>query len=173
MVAGAEDRFPYIYRPDVHARSLHLRGSIADLEHVQKKLKTGPYLWVRLDGREFVIRDSAVLAELAKAFAPLDVLDREQRALERKMDPFEARAERLEEQVDELGDSEEELSAEDERRMRDLEQQLREAEHDLRSFETDERELERRETSIERVVEEAVRDIAARAIRQGIAARFR
>ncbi len=173
MVAGAEDRFPYIYRPDVHARSLHLRGSIADLEHVQKKLKTGPYLWVRLDGREFVIRDSAVLAELAKAFAPLDALDREQRALERKMEPFEARAERLEEQVDEIGDSEEELSAEDERRLRDLEQRLREAERELRTFETDERELDRREESVERVVEEAVRDIAARAIRQGIATRFR
>jgi len=173
VAAGAEDRFTYIYRPDVHARALHLRGSIADLEHVQEKLRTGPYLWVRLDGREFVIRDSAVLAEVAKAFAPLDALNREQRALERKVEPFEARAERLEEQVDRLSDSEEELSAEDERRLRDLEQQLREARHELQPFEKDVRELERREVSVERVVEEAVRGIAARAIRQGIAAPFR
>ena len=173
MAAGAEDRFTYIYRPDVDARALHLRGTIAALEHVQEKLKTGPYLWVRLDGREFVIRDSAVLAELAKAFAPLDALDQEQRALDRRMKPFEARAERLEEQIDRLTDSEEELAAEDERRLRDLEKQLREAEHELRTFEKDERELERREVSVERVVEEAVRGIAARAIRQGIAARFR
>lgn len=171
--AGAEDRFTYIYRPDAHARALHLRGSIADLEHVQKKLKTGPYFWVRLDGREFVIRDAAVLAEIAKAFAPLDALDRDQRALERKMEPFEERAERLEEQTDRLSDSEEELSAEDERRLRDLEERLRQAERELRPFEQDERELERREVRVERVVEDAVRGIAERAIRQGIAVRFR
>ena len=173
MAAGAEDRFTYIYRPDVNARALHLRGSIADLEHVQEKLRTGPYLWVRLDGREFVIRDSAVLAEVAKAFAPLDALEREERALERKTEPFEERAERLERQLDRLSDSEEELSAEDERRLRDLEEQLREAERALRPFEQDVRELERREVSVERVVEDEVRGIAARAIRQGIAARFR
>lgn len=173
MAAGAEDRFTYIYRPDGHARALHLRGSITALEHVQEKLETGPYLWVRLDGREFVIRDSAVLAELAKTFAPLDALDQDQRALDRKMKPFEARAAQLEEQIDRLTDSEEELSAKDERKLRDLEKQLRGVQHELRIFEKDVGELEHREVSVEGVVEEAVRGIAARAIRQGIAARFR
>jgi len=109
-----------------------------------RKLETGPYLWVRLDGREYVLRDAAVLGEVKKTFAPLDVFEREQSALARKMKPFERRAEDLENHVDRLTDTEDELSTEDEQRLRFLEQQLRDAERELRPFEEQERELDRR-----------------------------
>lgn len=172
LAALAEDHFTYVYRPDGNRKALHLRGSISALDRVQRKLETGPYLWARLDGREYVVRNAAVLAEVKKAFAPLDVFELEQRALARKMEPFERRAEELEDQVDRLADTEDELSAADEERLRVLEQQLRQAERQLRPFEEQERELDRREEALEAVAEEALQRIIERAIRTGTAEKF-
>lgn len=174
LAAHAEDGFTYIYRPDAdaNAKALHLRGSISALDRVLKKLQTGPYLWVRLDGREFVIRDPAVLAEVKKTFAPLDAFEHQQRALNRKMDPLERRAEALEEQMDRLTDTEDGLSVEEEERLRVLERQLRAAQRELHPLEEQERELDRREEALEAVAEEALQRVVERAIRAGAAARF-
>jgi len=172
LAAGAEDSFTYIYRPDAHDGALHLRGSVAALERVEKELGSGRYLWFRLDGREFEIRDPAVLGEVAKVFAPLDVLDREQRILDQKMAPIEARSERLEDQIDTLSDSEERLSPQDQGRLRELEQRLGDVERELRVFEDEARQLERKERRVELAVEEALQNVARRAIRNGFAGPF-
>jgi chromosome segregation ATPase len=172
LAASAADRFTYIYRPDVNSRVLHLRGDISALDRVLPKLATGPYLWVRLDRREYVIRDATVLAEVKKTFASLDVFERERRAVARKMKPVEQRAEGLEDQIDALTDRDDDLSAEEEQRLRALEQELRAAERELRPLEAQERELDRREEALEAVAEEALEKIVERAIRMGAAARF-
>ena len=172
LSAAARSRFTYIYAP-TGANYTISKGSVDEIVKLNKRLSgAGPYLWVRLDGREYVIRDAGLLAEVERARAPLRALEPEQRELDRKMKPLEKREDRLENELDELTDrdeDDEELTAAERDRVRELRAQLRDLRREMRQYEREENELDRREDELDRVFDDEVERITERAIRNGIA----
>jgi chromosome segregation ATPase len=173
--ASAGQRFSYIYAR-AGSNAVISKGSLDEILRLKERF-TGSYLWVRMDGREYLIRDANALAEVDRACQPLRALEPEQRALRHKMKPLEHREDQLEDQIDEITDS---VDDEDERmteatraRLRDLEQQLRVVERELKQYEREEEDLDRREDELDRVFDGEVQRIADRAIRNGIAERVR
>jgi chromosome segregation ATPase len=173
VTAGARQRFSYIYSYGGNSYTTLSSGSVQDLVRLTKRF-SGKYLWVSLDGREYLIRDPGVLAEVARGAAALEALEPGQRALHAKMRPLERRADRIEEQIDEITDDDDhEERAEMRGRLRDLERQLRDVERELRGYEREEQKLDRREEEIERVFEAELEKIVERSIRNGVAERLR
>jgi Skp family chaperone for outer membrane proteins len=172
LLAG--DRFSYAYsRPSGNATIS--KGSLEQVLKLRKRY-TGEYLWARLDGRQYLIRDASALAEVRRAFVPLQQLEPYERALEAKMKPFEDQEERLESELDDLTDRDEDdddLTAAEEARVRTLRAELRKLRLDLRAFEAEERELDEKEEALEVVFDAEVERIVKRAIRTGVAERLK
>ena len=126
-------------------------SSLDELLAVRKVL-TGRYMWVRRDGREYVIRDEATLERIETFFEPLKALRPEQKAASRE----EARLDR---EVDRLEDDDH-LSRADRQRLVELRQQLRDASER-------ERELDEKEEALERNAERALWAEVDSAIRAG------
>jgi len=171
--ASAGQRFSYIYAR-AGSNAVISKGSLDEILRLKDRF-TGTYLWVRMDGRDYLIRDANALAEVDRACQPLRALEPEQRALRHKMKPLEHREDQLEDQIDEITDSEddEEITEATRARLRDLQQQLRVVERELKQYEREEEDLDRREDELDRVFDGEVQRIADRAIRNGIAERVR
>lgn len=169
----AGQRFSYIYAR-AGSNAIISKGSLDEILRLKERF-TGTYLWVRLDGREYLIRDANAIAEVDRACQPLRALEPEQRALRHKMKPLEHREDQLEDQIDEITDrdDDEEMTEAMRARLRDLEQQLRVVERELKQYEREEEVLDRREDELDRVFDSEVQRIAERAIRNGIAERVR
>jgi chromosome segregation ATPase len=58
-----------------------MSGSLHDLERARAAAGSGPALWVRRDGHEWVIRDAKLLARMRALTAPIDELGRQEGAL--------------------------------------------------------------------------------------------
>lgn len=93
-------------------------SSLDELQSVRKRL-TGRYMWVRRDGREYVIRDENTLQQIDTVFEPVRALEPEQRAANRE-------EERLDHLVDRL-DDQDHLSRAEREQLKELRAQLREA----------------------------------------------
>lgn len=167
----AGDKFSYVYQRADDSATIS-RGSLEEILRLKRRF-TGTYLWARVDGRAYLIRDAAALAEMRKAFAPLEALTPHQRALRVKMKPVEQRRDRLERELDDLSDRDDELTDAEHARMRELEQALRALEPELRKYEAQERDLDEREEALERVFDQEVERIVRRAVRAGVAERVR
>lgn len=148
--ASAADRysFSYIYK---RGDQSHLRTNGGDIDSLVRTSKrwTGEFVWLRRDGRNYLIRDAAVLAAVANAFADMHALEPRLRAAEEKRRPVEAKMEVVEERLDRLSD---ENGDEAERRKAERAMQALEDEHRIveRAAETLEKEMERREELAER-----------------------
>lgn len=171
---SAGDRFSYAYaRPSGNATIS--KGSLEQVLKLRKRY-SGEYLWARLDGREYLIRDAALLSQVRVAFVPLEKLNVPQRALEAKKDPIERRAEQLEDEIDQLTDRDEDdddLTAAEENRLHVLRSKLRETNRELRVYEQQEQALDEKEEALEVVFDAEIERIVKAAVRNGLVERVR
>lgn len=170
-IAGA-DSFSYIYKQGDHT---HIRssGGIEKMVALSKRWP-GEYVWLQRGGRQYLIRDAAVLAEVRAAFADLHAYEPKLRAAEERLRPVERKMERVEERMDEIGDRLSEDDDLDRATREDLERKLRQTELEFkeleRSYVPAERETERMEREhdrLEEIAEERFEKIAVRAIESG------
>ena len=173
LATAADSRFAYSYQRHSDGNVSVMHGSLNDWLRIKRMLGPGTYLWARLDGREYVIRDAGFLAELERTFKPNREVNRELRKVNDEIEEYEQRVESLEEKIDAIRDRDHELSSAESARLRELENDLRQAERALKPFEQRQRELERREEEIDKRVDAAVQDMVKKAVRDGVAQRFR
>ena len=128
------------------------------------------FLWVKRDGRAYVIRDQATLEAVGALFAGSRAFSPELRRLHEKLRPLEAHERELDREADAISDDDQ-RNACDEVRLRDLQRELRDVESRLRDLEREEEALERRQDRREAEAEEAMVPIVDDAIRRGIAKR--
>lgn len=170
---GGGRGFTYVYARGGGSTISLTHGSLDEVLRLQKRF-SGTYLWARQSGREFLIRDAAVLAEVARAARPIEALEPDYGKLQDRMKPLERREDELEKKLDALHDADEEDEDEGDRaRIRTLESQLRAVERELRVYEREEERLDRRQEALEQVFDAEVESIVKRAIAKGIAERVR
>lgn len=153
--AAAEARDSYVlhFGP---GNSTTISGSLEDFTAVKGTL-SGDYLWVRRDGRRYVITDRAKLAEAWDYFAPERELRPQQREIERE-------TRRLEHESDALEDAQDDRELTDHERAR-LDN-LHAQERDLGRREQT---LDEKEEALDRVAERKLWQMVDRAIRDGAA----
>lgn len=174
LMAG-DKSMSYIY---MRGDGLHTRmsGSIDKVVAVAKRYG-GEFVWVRLNARNYLIRDASTLAEVRGAFREVEAMEPSLRDVEKRMKPFEKQMEAIEKRVDAFGDQlDDEDLAESTRDA--IETKLRDAEDDMRVVERQmegvEREMERLEKEVEKrekVAEDQFERIVERAIARGVAER--
>ncbi|MBV8545582.1 MAG: hypothetical protein JO093_23750 [Acidobacteria bacterium] len=135
--------------------STTISGSLEDFTAVKGTL-SGDYLWVRHDGRRYVITDRAKLAEAWDYFAPERALRPQQKEIERETRKLERESDALEDIDDRK------LTA----RERDRLDELHAQERDLGRRE---QALDQREEELDRVAERKLWQLVERAIREGSA----
>lgn len=69
-------------------------GSSLDEFEAMRKRISGRYMWVRRDGREYVIRDETTIRRVETFFAPVEALAPEQKAMGREEEQLDREAER-------------------------------------------------------------------------------
>jgi hypothetical protein len=180
VVTAAGRNMSYIYRRgDVGFTRISGAG-ISHIGAVSKKYG-GEFVWVRVDGRNYLIRDAATLAEVRNAFREVEAMDPTIRDVERRLKPFEQRMEDIEERLDAISDidddEDENLSDsqrdELERKMRDAERDMREVEQQMKPIERELERLERESERREKIAEDRFERIVERAIGSGIAERVK
>ena len=169
LTASAGERFSYILSRGTN--TILSGGSVDDILRVHKRY-SGAYLWVRSVGREYIIRDAGVLAEVNRAAAGMQAMEPDRRELRRKMTPLERKQDQLEDELDDLYDDMEDKDV-DHNRVRDLEAKLRDVERELRVYEREEERIDRRHDQLEEVFDAELKRIVERAIRNGTAERAR
>ncbi len=138
---------------------------------------SGDFLWAKIDGKQYLIRDAATMAEARQAFVHVEANQGKYHALHAKMRPIEKKHQALERKHDNLSDS---LSDEPERytatQRRDMERQIREVEEQMRPLEAELEALEEQEEVfdqkqevLEEAAEKKLRQVIERAIRTGAA----
>jgi hypothetical protein len=157
--------FPYVFKRG-GGSMIRVNGSLESYKRIEGRW-SGEYIWLRVSGREYLIRDASVLAAAAGAFAHMEALEPEHRAAEERFRPIEKKYNALEERAERFEDD----SAHDAER-RDAERALEamEAEYQAaeRAVERIDEEMERREEIAERKFE----DIVLRAVDAGKAQRL-
>jgi hypothetical protein len=121
-----------------------------------RRFGDGPYLWVRLGSREWLIRDEALLREAVALWAPIDALRPEQDALG-------AEEARLDKRIDAIEDGKAKAEPGELARLRERETVVSRRQ----------RELDERSEAMEKVVEAKLRDLIDAAIRDGRAKELR
>ena len=172
-VAGDRSRFAYIYKEA--AGQSHIRSAGDDIESLVRTSKrfTGEYIWVKKDGRQYLIRDAAILAEVRAAFAEMHAFEPKLNAAERRGEPLERKMEAVEKRVDRLSDALDDEETSDAKRAQ-LEAELRVAERELRALEqslepieNEAEALERQMDRLEEIAEREFEKIVLRAIGEG------
>jgi hypothetical protein len=153
--AAAEARDSYVLHFGA-GNSTTMSGSLEDFTAVKDTL-TGDYLWVRRDGRRYVITDRARLAEAWDYFAPERELRPQQREIERE-------TRKLERESDSLEDAQDDRQLTDHQRAR-----LDELHAQERDLGRRERALDQREEELDRIAEQKLWQLVDRAIREGLA----
>lgn len=167
------DEFSYVYAVPGEGEHVSIsRGDLKEVLRLRQRL-SGTFLWAKVGGREYVIRDAGVLQDVELAFGPLRALHPEQEALRARMRRIEEREERLEREADALSDSEIRLTAIQSARLDELRRALREISEELRPLESEERQLDQREESLDVVFDAEMERIVRRSIRSGTAERLR
>lgn len=175
-LAGDRPSFPYVYKTGEQA---HLRSSGEDIETIVRISKrwTGEFVWLRKDGREYLIRDAAVLASVRAAFADMHAFEPRLRAANEKRRPWEEKMDALEERMDQISDQlgDEELTdrtrAHLESKLRELERQADAIEGDYQAAEREAERLEQEMDRLEEIAEAKFEQIVLRAVREGRAQR--
>src|SRR5438874_1290045 len=126
------------------------------------------FLWMRVDGRAYLIRDANTLDAIDALWGPVRALDPDYERVHARIRPLEEKERRIDHESDAISDDDN-RSAADEARLRDLEREQRDVERELRVYEREEEELDRKEERLEREAERAMIPIVRDAIRKGIA----
>jgi chromosome segregation ATPase len=174
-LTGAE-QFSYIYKQGDHT---HIRSNSGIEQMVSlSKRWTGEFVWLKRNGRQYLIRDAAVLAQVRAAFADLHAYEPKVRAAEESLRPLERKMERIEERMDELSDrlgDDEELDEATrvglERKLAQAEREFNELERSYRPAERENERMEREHDRLEKIAEEKFEKIVFRAVEEGKAER--
>ena len=168
---GSAASISYVYNSDT---SSHMRSNDSIDESVRISRRwDGAFLWARIDGRAYLIRDAGVLDAGGQAFAALDRLESRVREAERKLRPLERRVDSIEQRSDELSDSLDDRGLSEAERERieatlqKLEDEHRTAAAQARKAEAAVDELERQQEIQERIAEKELERIIVDAIRSG------
>jgi hypothetical protein len=137
------------------SNSTTISGSLEDFADVKGTL-SGDYLWVRRDGRRYVITARAKLAEAWDYFAPERALRPQQREIERETRKLERESDAIEDADDR------ELTARERVRLDELHARERE-------LARREQALDEREEELDRAAERKLWQLVDRAIREGSA----
>jgi flagellar motility protein MotE (MotC chaperone) len=177
----AAEHFTYVYSRNSHWTIVNGGANFEMLAGMKSRWGT-PFLWFQSQGKSFVIRDAATLAEIDRLFATLDVAQPQYDALRRRMQPLEEqeqeldrKIEVLEDQLDALEDRRDEAAQTSqlniETKMRDLEVSMRSLESKMRIIEAEEEKLDRQRDKLEREAERKLIPLVEKAISTGIAQR--
>jgi hypothetical protein len=128
--------------------------SINEFTALNRRLGSGPYVWVRRGGREYLITDETTVLRAVALFAPEMRLSPEASALGRE----EAR---LDKEADRIEDKDDRTAAE--------EQRLEELHARLRAIALREKELDENQEALEREAERALWILVDSAVRAGTA----
>jgi chromosome segregation ATPase len=164
----AGDHFPYFFKR-ANGSISRFNASIDTIGGIDNRW-SGNYIWLERNGKEYLIRDAAILAEAGQAFASRDALQPQADAAEARLRPIEQKYETLEERLDELSDRLEDEPAlaaqvaEAERALDAVKPELHAAEQ---AEERIEREMDRREA----IGEAEFEKIVLRAVEAGKAER--
>jgi chromosome segregation ATPase len=153
-LAGSPDRFAYVYKRGGGDSIMRMNGSLESFQRIAERW-SGEYIWVSRNGKEWLIRDAAVLASARAAFKDMEALEPAVRAAEERLRPIEQKAEAIEERMERIEDDpsrENDLRAY-ERQLSAIEGELRTAEAAVERLD---RELERREEIAEAKFEKLV-----------------
>lgn len=158
LTAGAAWRHgdAYVLRAGKTNVTLLSGTSWSELPALQRRLGDGPYLWVRLGSRAWLIRDEALLRQAAELWAPIDALKPEQRELGDEES-------RLDKRIDAIEDGKARAEPGELARLRER----------YAVVSRRERELDERSEAREKVVEAKLRDLVDEAIRDGRAKELR
>ncbi len=154
-----------------------MNGNLDEIGRFRKQYGN-EYIWIRQpNGAQYVITDRAVLNEVAAAYAELDRAQAPMEQLERRMHPHEEEMDRLSDRIEALAEQLGDENLSDARR-RDLERRMNAIEKEMNrveeKMESVSGEMERLSDVIERESAKAERrfeTIVARAIRAGKAKR--
>ena len=130
--------------------------TMRELPALLRRFGDGPYLWVRLGSREWLIRDETVLREAVELWAPIEALRPEQRELD-------AEESRLDHRIDAIEDGHAKAAPGELARLRER----------FAVVSRRERELDNRTEAMEKVVEAKLREVVDAAIREGRAQELR
>lgn len=177
LTLSAAETMRYILKRGESSHAV-LGGNI-NVNNIDKLLNRfdGDYLWAKIDGKEYLIRDRNVMNEAARAFVHVEANQAEYHALERRMRPIERKHDQLEETIDDLGDGlsdhPERYSETEERnielQIRRLEEQMKPLEAQLRELEREEERLDQKQETLEEAAEKQLEQIIRKAIRSGAA----
>jgi chromosome segregation ATPase len=169
LTAAAGDRLAYVYKHG-DRQHIHASGAIDTAVRISKKW-AGDFIWASADGREYVIRDAAVLAQANEALVEVEAFEPAMRAAEKRMKPFEDRVEEIERQSDELSDQLDDDNLSDaqrraiEAKLHEVEDQMRTVEDQMRGVEKQLDALEKQMDAREDAAETRLEQIITRAIR--------
>ena len=172
----------------VSGDTVMMSGDMRDLAKARSQSRArggADILWFRHAGKEYVVRDAAIAAELRSLHAPEDALSRQQDALSREQDRLSARQEELgarqedlEHRMDEIVDHQEDgaerpaVAAE----RSELSGRLEALSHDQSDLSRLEEELSRKEEALSgkeeelsRQIERKVQTLLADVVSRGIA----
>ena len=163
VASSGSDSFAYIYSDG--GRITHIRNNTGSIETVVKIAKkwSGEYVWLERGGRQYLIRDAGVLAEVRAAFADLHAFEPVLRAAEKRFEPLEKEYDRLSDSLDEDEDDGVDRSAV-RARLRQLRPRYEAAEREVER-------LEREDERLEKIAEDRFEKIVLRAVREGKAKR--
>ena len=166
----------YIYRRGDGTHTRISGAGINNIGTVARRYGNG-FVWVRVSGRNYVIRDAATLAEVRHAFREVEAMEPSLREVERRLQPFERQQEAVESRLDALSDSLDDESLSEskreaiEARMRDAEGDMRAVEKQMAGIERELEKLERESERLEAIAEARFEMIVERAIANGVAQR--
>ncbi|HKO58326.1 MAG TPA: hypothetical protein VJ276_20850 [Thermoanaerobaculia bacterium] len=165
---AAEPRLSYVW---VHHDRNTISTSNMDLDRaLEIRDRLGAeFIWFRLRGAEYVVRDAATLAALDRLWEPMRMSDPEYDRMQKRLRPLEKKEADLDRMHDALEDQEEHA---DQARLRELEDRLREVQRELRELEKEERRLDEKRDAIERDVERKMIPLLEEAVRKGVAKRL-
>lgn len=170
LTAAARDRFNYMINID--GNTVISGTSVRMIESLVDKYPS-PFVWVRRNGEEYLIRDTATLAEAKAAFRHSDALHREHTRLSAKMRPLEDREEELDEEIDSITDRDEDDHVRiDEARLETLRREMKSLRQELRQLEREEERLDQRADELSAEAERELERIVDRAIAKGLARRL-
>jgi chromosome segregation ATPase len=173
VLTAGDKSMSYIYKRGDNSYT-RLSGSIDRIGAVAKRYGS-EFVWVRTNGRSYVIRDAATLAAVRNAFREVEAMEPSLREVEKRLKPFEKQMETIEQRVDAFGDQ---LDDEDlgestrdaiEAKLRDAEDAMRDVERRMAGIEREMERLEREVEKREEVAEERFERLVKRAIESGVA----
>ena len=130
--------------------------TVREVVALRRRFGDEPFLWTRLAGREYLIRDKALLQQAAELWSPIEAMKPEQHML-----------------GDEIRELDHRIDAIEDHRATGKPGELQQLRERYETLSRRERELDRRTDEMEKVVEPKLRDLVDEAIRDGRARELR